>query len=105
MPYPLIGSYMTYAAARSSVLNWSKPSTAFLDELVTRGRFADDKIFAPIDAEDVYSSVKTALGPWQGSQHRRAFMLEVMRVLAGFEFLGHPITGQARDSGATEGGG
>jgi hypothetical protein len=43
-------------------------------------------------------------GRRQGAQHRRTVMLEVMRVLAGFESLSHPITGQARDSGETEGG-
>ncbi|APX66078.1 hypothetical protein AV944_09790 [Sphingomonas sp. LK11] len=44
-------------------------------------------------------------GRRQGAQHRRAVMLEVMRVLAGFESVSHPITGQARDSGEIEGGG
>jgi hypothetical protein len=33
----------------------------------------------------VYNSVLGALGPWQDINHRRAAMLEVMRVLAGFE--------------------
>jgi len=33
----------------------------------------------------VYSNVYKVLGPWQGMRHRRAVMLEVMRVLAGFE--------------------
>ncbi|MDQ1230984.1 hypothetical protein [Sphingomonas sp. SORGH_AS_0879] len=44
-------------------------------------------------------------GRRQGAQHRRAVMLEFMRVLAGFESVSHPITGQARDSGEIEGGG
>ncbi|OQW77758.1 MAG: hypothetical protein BVN33_01660 [Proteobacteria bacterium ST_bin13] len=76
---------MAYAATRSAVLNRGKPSAAFLDELIAWGRSAADEIFAPNAADDVYSSVKAALGPWHGAQHRRAVMLEVMRVLAGFE--------------------
>ena len=34
---------------------------------------------------DIYSSIMNTLGPWQEPPHRRAVMLEVMRVLAGFE--------------------
>jgi hypothetical protein len=46
---------------------------------------APQEIFQPNEAEDVYASVQVSLGPWQGDYHRRAVMLEVMRVLAGFE--------------------
>lgn len=34
---------------------------------------------------DIYSDVVGILGPWQDLRHRRAAILEVMRVLAGFE--------------------
>jgi hypothetical protein len=34
---------------------------------------------------DIYSNVFGVLGPWEDLRHRRAVMLEVMRVLAGFE--------------------
>jgi hypothetical protein len=76
---------MTYVATRQKVSNRGIPPTAFLDELIAWGRIADPGIFAPNGNEDVYSSVKPALGPWQDGEHRRAVMLEVMRVLGGFE--------------------
>lgn len=49
------------------------------------GRIADSEIFALNAYDDVYSSVRSSLGPWKEGNHRRAVMLEVMRVLAGFE--------------------
>lgn len=76
---------MPYHALKTKVANRGIPSDAFLDELVAWGRHAADEIFAPNAATDVYSSVKAALGPWRNALHRRAAMLEVMRVLAGFE--------------------
>jgi hypothetical protein len=53
--------------------------------MIAWGSTAPDEIFAPNENADVYSSVVEVLGPWQGLPHRRAAMLEVMRVLAGFE--------------------
>jgi len=53
--------------------------------MVAWGRTAASDIFDPNPRYDVYSSVKAALGPWKEGNHRRAVMLEVMRVLAGFE--------------------
>ena len=44
-----------------------------------------DEIFAPDPFNDIYSSVIDTLGPSEGVPHRRAVMLEVLRVLAGFE--------------------
>jgi len=76
---------MTYLATRQKVLNRGLPPTAFLDELVAWGKTAAPDIFAPNAHDDIYSSVKDSLGPWQDGEHRRAVMLEVMRVLAGFE--------------------
>jgi hypothetical protein len=76
---------MTYIATKQRVHNRGVPPTAFLDELVAWGRIADDGIFAPNEHDDIYSSVEGSLGPWQNANHRRAVMLEVMRVLAGFE--------------------
>lgn len=62
------------------------PPDIFLDELVTWGRTAADEIFAPnANIGDIYSSVKSVLGPWIDLAHRRAVLLEVMRVHAGFE--------------------
>lgn len=76
---------MTYVAARQHVANRGRPPRPFLDELVEWGRVAPEDVFAPNAVSDVYSSVKNTLGPWDGPLHRRAVMLEVLRVLAGFE--------------------
>jgi hypothetical protein len=76
---------MRYIATKQRVANRGAPPSDFLDQLVAWGKQAPDEIFAPNAFNDVYSSVINALGPWQGIPHRRAVMLEVMRVLAGFE--------------------
>ncbi len=76
---------MAFHATKQRVLNRGIPPEGFLQELIAWGRAASDDIFAPNENADVYSSVVEVLGPWQGLAHRRAAMLEVMRVLAGFE--------------------
>lgn len=76
---------MTYHALKAKVLNRGIAPDAFLDALIAWGIGAEEEIFAPNATYDVYSSVRGTLGPWQGPLHRRAVMLEVMRVLAGFE--------------------
>jgi hypothetical protein len=76
---------MKYRALKQKVLNRGIPSDDFLDQLIAWGKQAPDEIFAPNTLSDIYSSVKTTLGPWEGIKHRRAVMLEVMSVLAGFE--------------------
>jgi hypothetical protein len=55
------------------------------DQLVDWGRTAPDEIFVRNDRTDIYSNVVGVLGPWEDLGHRRAAMLEIMRVLAGFE--------------------
>jgi hypothetical protein len=75
-----------YHALKQSVKNRGSPRDEFLDELVAWGSQAPDDIFVVNDnPHDVYASIVGVLGPWQGLAHRRAAMLEVMRVLAGFE--------------------
>lgn len=76
---------MSYAATKQQVFNRGIPPDDFLDQLVAWGKSAPDEIFTRNPFDDIYSSVKDTLGPWQGTPHRRAVMLEVMRVLAGFE--------------------
>jgi hypothetical protein len=76
---------MKYVATRHAVSNRGIPPESFLDQLVDWGRNAPDEIFAPNPNADVYSNVVGVLGPWRDLDHRRAAMLEVMRVLAGFE--------------------
>ena len=76
---------MAYHATKHQVSNRGIPPDSFLDELVAWGRTAAHDIFTPNSNYDVYSSVSGALGPYGGLGYRRAVMLEVMRVLAGFE--------------------
>jgi hypothetical protein len=76
---------MAFHATKQRVLNRGVPPDSFLVELIAWGRTASDEIFAPNQNQDVYSSVVGKLGPWRDLPHRRAAMLEVMRVLAGFE--------------------
>ncbi len=72
-------------ATRSSVYNRGQPPRAFLLELLSWGRSTHDSVFAPNNEVDIYSKIKPELGPWRDIMHRRAAMLEVLRVLAGFE--------------------
>lgn len=58
---------------------------SFLLELIVWGKDAPDEIFLPNQNTDIYSSVFAKLGPWEGLLHRKAAMLEVLRVLGGFE--------------------
>lgn len=76
---------MNYSATKQHVSNRGIASDSFLDQLVAWGKTAPDEIFTSNAFSDIYSSVRNTLGPWEGLPHRRAVMLEVMRVLAGFE--------------------
>src|SRR6266849_4107662 len=80
---------MAYHATKQRVHNRGVPPDHFLDQLVAWGKIAPDEIFVPNSAKDVYWSIFGTLGPWQGLSHRRAVMLEVLRVLAGFESSWH----------------
>ena len=74
-----------FVACKQKVHNRGKPPNAFLDELVDWANNAPDEIFKPNQIQDIYSNVVGELGPWQGLKHRKAAMLEVLRVLGGFE--------------------
>ena len=76
---------MSYIATKQHILNRGIAPNDFLDQLVAWGKSAPDEIFARNPYSDIYSSVFNTLGPWSSDLHRRAVMLEVMRVLAGFE--------------------
>lgn len=76
---------MKFTETKRPVLNRGTPPDSFLEELVNWGRAAEDDIFAPNPLNDIYAKVKPELGPYTSLQHRKAVMLEVMRVLAGFE--------------------
>lgn len=78
-------STRTFHATKTRVFNRGVAPDSFLNELIDWGRSAPEAIFAPNARSDIYSKVRPELGPWTSAQHRRAAMLEVMRVLAGFE--------------------
>lgn len=75
---------MPYGATKHKV-DGSSPPDSFLNELIAWGKTAPADIFFPNSAPEIYSSVFGVLGPWRGPEHRRAVMLEVLRVLAGIE--------------------
>ena len=73
-------------ALYSPVSNRGVPHAAFLQELISWGRTAPESIFAVNDeSDDIYTRIRPVLGPWVSILHRRAAMLEVLRVLAGME--------------------
>ncbi|PJR66822.1 MULTISPECIES: M15 family metallopeptidase [Klebsiella] len=74
-----------FISIKQHVSNRGVPTNDFLEQLIAWGKSAPDEIFAPNSESDIYSSIKNILGPWRDINHRRAVMLEVMRVLAGFE--------------------
>lgn len=75
-----------YVATLATVLNRGKTPVSFLDQLVAWANSAPDEIFAENpNPRDIYSTVVSTLGPWQSLKHRKASMMEVMRVHAGFE--------------------
>jgi|SRR3954463_6169966 len=76
---------MAYKATKQRVHSRGVPPDSFLDQLVVWGKTAPEDIFLPNAGKDIYSNVFHSLGPWQDLRHRRCVMLEVMRVLAGFE--------------------
>lgn len=80
---------MTFTATKAHVANRGTPPAAFLTELVNWAKSAPDEIFTPRRDDpgevDIYTLIRPDLGPWQGLLHRKAALLEVLRVLAGFE--------------------
>jgi len=75
----------TFVACKSKVHNRGNPPDAFLNEIIDWARSAPDEVFKPNPIHDIYSNVLADLGPWRGLPHRKAAMLEVLRVLGGFE--------------------
>lgn len=72
-------------SCKSKVYNRGAPPDWFLSELLEWGKGAPEKHFAPNSTYDIYSSVLPQLGPYKTDKHRRAVMLEALRVLGGFE--------------------
>ena len=75
----------TFVACKQKVANRGQPPESFLNELVDWALSAPDEIFARNNKRDIYSNVVGELGPWTSDLHRKAAMLEVLRVLGGFE--------------------
>ena len=76
---------MKYIATKAKVFNRGVAPDSFLDELVVWGKAASEELFAPNSNFDIFNKVRDELGPWESPLHRRAVILEVMRVLALFE--------------------
>lgn len=88
-----------FAATLAMIEGRGRPPVSFLEELVAWGKIAPAEIFAPNHvANDAYTVIKSRLGTqqgndasgtplyvWEGLLHRRAAMLELMRVHAGRE--------------------
>lgn len=74
-----------FVACRQEVHNRGAAPVAFLDTLVDWGIAAPASIFETNAKAEIYSSVQAELGPWDDNLARRAAMLEVLRVLGGFE--------------------
>jgi hypothetical protein len=96
-----------FIACKQRVHNRGVAPDGFLNELVDWGQNAPEEIFEKNDKVDVYSSVIQELGPWEGALHRRAAMLEVLRVLGGFESswdwnAGRDVTNPSSNTACTE---
>lgn len=74
-----------FVACNQTVHDRGSPPESFLLEIVAWAKEAPDEVFLPSQRTDIYSSVVAELGPWEGLLHRKAVMLEVLRVLGGFE--------------------
>lgn len=81
------GGKMTrhFVACKQEVYNRGVPPDSFLNELIDWSKSAPESIFEKNTRIDIYSNVSSELGPWQDLFHRKAVMLEVLRVLGGFE--------------------
>ena len=77
-----------FVACKEKVLNRGIAPDEFLLTLVNWGKTAHEDIFAPMTRDEIYVSVHEVLGPFSPvgrPHHRKAVMLEVLRVLEGFE--------------------
>ncbi len=96
-----------FAACKKKVFNRGTPPESFLNELIDWARQAPDEIFERNNIHDVYSNVTAELGPFTNLLHRKAVMLEVLRVLGGFESswnfnAGRDITNPTSNTPCTE---
>lgn len=97
----------TFIATKESVFNRGTAPDDFLNELVDWCLQAPDEIFLRNENHDIYSQVFEELGSWEDLTHRKAAMLEVLRVLGGFESSwnwreGRDITNPGSNTSCTE---
>lgn len=82
---------MNYVAALSKVTDRGRPPVSFVEELVEIAKGLPDEIFASRPAPkgkpdpDIFAVLRPILGPWKSFLHRKAALLELLRVLAGKE--------------------
>lgn len=77
---------MKFIATKTKVLTRGVPPDSFLTQLVEWAHYATDDIFAVNpNQHDIYAHIRPILSPWKNFLHRKAALLEVMRVHAGFE--------------------
>jgi len=74
-----------FIACKEKVANRGVPPDSFLNELIDWATQAPDEIFVRNNIHDAYSNVAAELGPYSDLLNRKAVMLEVLRVLGGFE--------------------
>jgi len=74
-----------FVACKKKVFNRGVPPDSFLNELIDWAREAPNEVFEKNANHDIYSNVRAKLGPFTDLLHRKAVMLEVLRVLGGFE--------------------
>lgn len=96
-----------FSACKQKVHNRGRAPDTFLDALIDWGQAAPLEIFQRNDKFDIYSSIADRLGPWESDLHRRAAMLEALRVLGGFESAwkweaGRDITNPSSNTPCTE---
>jgi len=66
---------------------------------VNWGKYAADAIFAVnSDPHDIMAQIEPILGPWKDDNHRRAALMEVLRVLGMFESSGNFDEGKDPDN-------
>lgn len=93
-----------FKATKAEVFNRGHAPDAFLDELIEWARQAPDEIFAPNDTPlEIYTVIKSRLAwrsgtdasgspiyHWESLLHRKAALMEAMRVHAGMESSWNP---------------
>lgn len=87
-PQPAAGQKYS-AALKVMISNRSVPTDEYIAQIVTTFKRLPLSVFEPNDVYDVYSSVKSVLGPWTSTEHRRAVLADVLMVLGEFESSGN----------------